>query len=777
MARLPKPGSDENIWGDVLNDFLNVEHNQDGTLKIASTVASKVSIGGDLGGTPSNPLVNSLHLAAPLSIGQGGTGAATQVFPIMRGDWATQTAYALNDIVQLQSGSFLSLSAHTSSTSGSGQVAAFQTDLLAGKWKPMSPRRQWYDVRDYGAKLDNGNDTVAIQSAIDACAAAGGGTVFIPAATVGVTQLVIKNHVWLRGAGRWATTIRCLSSTNGVVIKNFVSPDGVVANAEFFAILDLKIDGNKAANTGTGSHGISITTNPLFTKATNDDWFDLHYLIQNLMIINCAGTGIRTSGRSEGRIQNVYVEKCDNGGIDPSFDTYLQSCSTGDCTGFGFSFTHGNIMAVQCKAFITGRSSGVDAPGFYVSGLGTGITLSSCIAQNNTGQGFLLKDATGAILSGCVADSNNYGTSNAVDDYAGLELNNASNCIIDLVSTQGFQAGVQVGNQGSALRVTNGSDKNDVRTVTYGQPGYTLGSSYTADSVLLQNKIVVDGQQLNPIDVFAGGLLGDGSDGAAILNGTNIVAWATLAGSIYSLTRDAYTTSLTIQSGITLVCSGFRIFSQGSVTNSGTLAANGADATTATGAAAATSRSLGAGAKGGNGTTTAGTVGTTGGFGVGNGGAGGNGSPGAGGAGANAITNQNWVLKNGHYLAIGAIGYASAVSVISGGAGGSGGGGDGTNAGGGGGAGGSLIAMLCKSFVNAVGGVLSAHGGNGFSPASGNCGGGGGGGGGGIFIFAITLPTNNGTTNVSGGTGGAGSGTGTVGATGTSGTVLLKQLQ
>ncbi len=33
MARLPIPGSDDGAWGTILNDFLSVEHNTDGTLK------------------------------------------------------------------------------------------------------------------------------------------------------------------------------------------------------------------------------------------------------------------------------------------------------------------------------------------------------------------------------------------------------------------------------------------------------------------------------------------------------------------------------------------------------------------------------------------------------------------------------------------------------------------------------------------------------------------------------------------------------------------------
>ena len=39
MARLPVSGGDTNTWGDVLNDFLRVEHNEDGTLKTTGALA------------------------------------------------------------------------------------------------------------------------------------------------------------------------------------------------------------------------------------------------------------------------------------------------------------------------------------------------------------------------------------------------------------------------------------------------------------------------------------------------------------------------------------------------------------------------------------------------------------------------------------------------------------------------------------------------------------------------------------------------------------------
>lgn len=45
MARLPQPGGDEDTWGLVLNDFLQVSHDVDGTLKSGAVTASDVGLG------------------------------------------------------------------------------------------------------------------------------------------------------------------------------------------------------------------------------------------------------------------------------------------------------------------------------------------------------------------------------------------------------------------------------------------------------------------------------------------------------------------------------------------------------------------------------------------------------------------------------------------------------------------------------------------------------------------------------------------------------------
>jgi len=59
MSRLPQPGGDNDVWGDLLNDFLSVEHNTDGSLKNVARPSDIVSLPGKLdksGGTMSGSL-------------------------------------------------------------------------------------------------------------------------------------------------------------------------------------------------------------------------------------------------------------------------------------------------------------------------------------------------------------------------------------------------------------------------------------------------------------------------------------------------------------------------------------------------------------------------------------------------------------------------------------------------------------------------------------------------------------------------------------------------
>jgi Pectate lyase superfamily protein len=102
-----------------------------------------------------------------------------------------------------------------------------------------------FNVMDYGAHVDGVTDDVAfIQAAINACSAAGGGIVYLPAGTyrVGMGHLVIsglggaielKNNVHLLGAGAATTIIKC-TYTNGASIiaaqnKTNIGVEGLAA--------------------------------------------------------------------------------------------------------------------------------------------------------------------------------------------------------------------------------------------------------------------------------------------------------------------------------------------------------------------------------------------------------------------------------------------------------------------------------------------------------------------------------------------------------------------
>lgn len=87
MARLPIPGGDDGTWGDILNNFLSIEHNSDGTQKTlgiakggtgatnAADARTNLGIGSD---TPlfvqhTNPGSSSPHLWIQTGLGSNGT--------------------------------------------------------------------------------------------------------------------------------------------------------------------------------------------------------------------------------------------------------------------------------------------------------------------------------------------------------------------------------------------------------------------------------------------------------------------------------------------------------------------------------------------------------------------------------------------------------------------------------------------------------------------------------------------------------------------------------
>lgn len=80
MARLPTPGFDNGAWGDILNEYLRVSHNEDGTLKVEPIPADEKGAAGG---------VAELDLAGLVPSGQLATGTA-DTSSYLRGDGTWQ---------------------------------------------------------------------------------------------------------------------------------------------------------------------------------------------------------------------------------------------------------------------------------------------------------------------------------------------------------------------------------------------------------------------------------------------------------------------------------------------------------------------------------------------------------------------------------------------------------------------------------------------------------------------------------------------------------------
>jgi hypothetical protein len=288
------------------------------------------------------------------------------------------------------------------------------------------------------------------------------------------------------------------------------------------------------------------------------------------------------------------------------------------------------------------------------------------------------------------------------------------------------------------------------------------------------------------------GVYGDGSDGTVTFDGSTTVLGIPPSSSTYTLTRDLYLAAGTINSGVSIITAGFRIFCAGTLTNNGTIKWNGASSANNNGAVgcnnsnasinAATSPAVGqngaSGTSGAGGSATAQSGQYSIGGAGGNGGAGSSGAAGSGSAitgappvGAGSIRHVPTAVL-GNFVVSGSSGLT--FKNVYGGGGGGAGGGDGTNLGGGGGGGGGVVVVIARVITGT--GSIQARGGDGNTRVTGNVGGGGGGGGGVVIVVSSSVSAGaitGQTIDANGGARGTGVGTGSNGVVGSSGTVIL----
>jgi len=240
LARLPVPGSDNDTWGNVLNDFLTQSHNADGTLKSSAITSSGanatsastglIQLAGDLAGTATSPTVPAL------------ASKANDSAVVHKSDFASKGA--------LLGGTGASIYASLSVGSDTQLLTADSTQTTGLKWINKPTSGVIYAV-DYGAVFDGStDDAAALQSAITAAVSVNKPLILPPGTAIVGTPLSISAPVKILGAGSAATTLKAKNGLNDFIIKFTGGSAGVGIVGT--VLTDFELDGNLANQTAGG---------------------------------------------------------------------------------------------------------------------------------------------------------------------------------------------------------------------------------------------------------------------------------------------------------------------------------------------------------------------------------------------------------------------------------------------------------------------------------------------------------------------------------------------
>lgn len=223
MARLPQPGKDAGNWGDILNSYLGVAHQTDGSLKTISqsTVANLTD-----------------DLAAKYAKPSGGIPASDMATAVQASLSKSDNAVQKGDIV--------------------------------------------FNVKDYGAKGDGStDDTAAFTSAV---AAAVSGTVFVPAGTYVISsEIALSDGVTIMGQG-YNSCLKRKTGSASYLVNIFAIRSGKNIRITNLRIDGQKQDiiDNYASTAQDGSHMYTTCNDIYITGGTDRD-----HPSRNIVIDHC----------------------------------------------------------------------------------------------------------------------------------------------------------------------------------------------------------------------------------------------------------------------------------------------------------------------------------------------------------------------------------------------------------------------------------------------------------------------------------------------------------
>jgi hypothetical protein len=245
-----------------------------------------------------------------------------------------------------------------------GAAAGMTGTVIAASAAPASAATSslgWYNVKDapYNAKGDGtGDDTQAIQDAITACGAGGGGVVYLPAGKYVVTPptttppattpspsqtfaalSVVDDNVTIMGDGRHATML--LKNGDGVLLSmsgSASAPTDGSTHLRFCGLRDIGMDGRNHT-------GLLLQL-----------YYAGDFLCENVYMVNNTDCCIDTAEFWDSRFYNLVVESCTGAaGSTNQPNVFLRNSAA--TSGYGYSSDSTNhiyLLSCRFESFGTG---------------------------------------------------------------------------------------------------------------------------------------------------------------------------------------------------------------------------------------------------------------------------------------------------------------------------------------------------------------------------------------------------------------------------------------
>lgn len=272
----------------------------------------------------------------------------------------------------------------------------------------------WYDVRWYGAAGDDAtDDTAAIQGAVDAAIAAGGGIVWIPPGRYVHSVVNVSGpHIEFRGAG--GASVLVAASANTTMIAVGSSGSG-------FACRDLWLYGGATTNAGT-----AITVAPAGVVGMKFEHLDFENFTRSFYMDRVAQTTIKDVTLAGNNTALGWFGST----VDGAFGYTRTLHVNGIHQRRGTDYADTTVPFLYLQRVVNSTFSGLDMIAVQGSGLETGIVLANDCQDVRISDTILIGWGYSVILTKTTVGSTNTAPS----------FNNFNQVVIDAFDLEGVRS-------------------------------------------------------------------------------------------------------------------------------------------------------------------------------------------------------------------------------------------------------------------------------------------------------------------------------------------------